>query len=149
MGLMLAISASATINFSASDIQYWVGTGSNQAVVVIGWDDNPSGSNFALAWGVRWNGSCTAVNMLDTIATYDSRVAYAISSGFVTSIGYNDGTLVSGSSDSYWCYTLNGGYAGAYSTQAMANGDIMEISSSCLFTLSTAMAATNMHFISS
>ena len=143
MGLMLAISASATINFSASDIQYWVGTGSNQAVVVIGWDDNPSGSNFALAWGVRWNGSCTAVNMLDTIATYDSRVAYAISSGFVTSIGYNDGTLVSGSSDSYWCYTLNGGNAGAYSTQAMANGDIMEISSSCLFTLSTAMAATN------
>lgn len=143
MGLMLAISASATINFSASDIQYWVGTGSNQAVVVIGWDDNPSGSNFALAWGVRWNGSCTAVNMLDTIATYDSRVAYAISSGFVTSIGYNDGTLVSGSSDSYWCYTLNGGYAGAYSTQAMANGDIMEISSSCDFSLSTAMAATN------
>ena len=143
MGLMLAISASATINFSASDIQYWVGTGSNQAVVVIGWDDNPSGSNFALAWGVRWNGSCTAVNMLDTIATYDTRVAYAISSGYVTSIGYNDGTLVSGSSDSYWCYTLNGGYAGAYSTQAMANGDIMEISSSCLFTLSTAMAATD------
>lgn len=143
MGLMLAISASATINFSASDIQYWVGTGSNQAVVVIGWDDNPSGSNFALAWGVRWNGSCTAVNMLDTIATYDSRVAYAISSGFVTSIGYNDGTLVSGSSDSYWCYTLNGGYAGAYSTQAMTNGDIMEISSSCDFSLSTAMAATD------
>ncbi len=143
MGLMLAISASATINFSASDIQYWVGTGSNQAVVVIGWDDNPSGSNFALAWGVRWNGSCTAVNMLDTIATYDSRVAYAINSGFVTSIGYNDGTLVSGSSDSYWCYTLNGGNAGAYSTQAMANGDIMEISSSCDFSLSTAMAATN------
>ena len=143
MGLVLAISASATINFSASDIQYWVGTGSNQAVVVIGWDDNPSGSNFALAWGVRWNGSCTAVNMLDTIATYDSRVAYAISSGFVTSIGYNDGTLVSGSSDSYWCYTLNGGYAGAYSTQAMANGDIMEISSSCDFSLSTAMAATD------
>ena len=35
MGLMLAISSSATINFSASDIQYWVGTGSNQAVVVI------------------------------------------------------------------------------------------------------------------
>lgn len=140
---MLACSASATITFPDSDIQYWVGTGSNQAVVVIGWDDNPSGSNFALAWGVRWNGSCTAVNMLDTIATYDSRVAYAISSGFVTSIGYNDGTLVSGSSDSYWCYTLNGGNAGAYSTQAMANGDIMEISSSCDFSLSTAMAATN------
>ena len=143
MGLGLAMSASATINFSASDIQFWVGTGSNQAVVVIGWDDNPSGNNFALAWGVRWNGAVTAVNMLDTIATYDSRVAYAIGSGFVTSIGYNDGTLISGSNVSYWCYTLNGVWAGAYGSQAMTNGDLMEISSSCNFSLTTATAASN------
>ena len=132
-----------SISFPTSDIQYWVGTGSNSAVVIIGWDDNPSGNNFALAWGVRWNGSCTAVNMLDTIATYDNRVIYAISSGFVTNIGYNDGSLISGSSDSYWCYTLNGGYAGAYGTQPMANGDVMEISSSCAFSLTTATAASD------
>ena len=143
MGLMLVMGASATINFSASDIQYWVGTGSNQAVVIIGWDDNPSGSNFALAWGVRWNGSCTAANMLDTIATYDSRFVYAISSGFVTNIGYNDGTLVSGSSASYWCYNLNGSYAGAYGSQTMTNGDLMEVSSSCYFSLTSATSATN------
>ena len=132
-----------SISFPTSDIQFWVGTGSNSAVVIIGWDDNPSGNNFALAWGVRWNGSCTAVNMLDTIATYDSRVAYAISSGFVTSIGYNDGTLVSGSEDSYWCYTLNGTWADAYGVQAMTNGDVMEISSSCMFSLTTATAASD------
>ncbi len=143
LGLVLSFGAMATITFPASSVQYWVGTGSNQAVVVIGWDDNPSGNNFALAWGVRWNGSATAANMLDTIATYDSRVAYAISSGFVTSIGYNDGTLVSGSSLSYWCYTINGGYAGAYGSQAMTNDDLMEISSSCNFTLTTATAATD------
>ena len=143
LGLVLSFGAMATITFPASSVQYWVGTGSNQAVVVIGWDDNPSGNNFALAWGVRWNGSATAANMLDTIATYDSRVAYAISSGFVTSIGYNDGTLVSGSSLSYWCYTINGGYAGAYGSQAMINDDLMEISSSCNFTLTTATAATD------
>ncbi len=132
-----------SISFPTSDIQFWVGTGSNSAVVIIGWDDNPSGNNFALAWGVRWNGSCTAVNMLDTIATYDSRVVYAISSGFVTSIGYNDGTLVSGSEDSYWCYTLNGTWADAYGVQAMTNGDVMEISSSCMFSLTTATAASD------
>ena len=132
-----------SISFPTSDIQFWVGTGSNSAVVIIGWDDNPGGNNFALAWGVRWNGSCTAVNMLDTIATYDSRVAYAISSGFVTSIGYNDGTLVSGSEDSYWCYTLNGTWADAYGVQAMTNGDVMEISSSCMFSLTTATAASD------
>lgn len=142
LGLGLAAGASATINFPASSVQYWVGSGSNSAVVIIGWDDNPNG-NFALAWGVRWNGSAMAVNMLDTIATYDSRVAYAISSGFVTQIGYNDGTLVSGSSASYWCYTINGGNAGAYGTQPMTNGDVMEISSSCYFSLSSAVAATD------
>jgi hypothetical protein len=130
-------------NFPAEDIEFWVGTGSNSAVVIIGWDDNPSGNDFALAWGVHWNGSASAVNMLDTIATYDSRVAYAISSGFVTSIGYNDGTLVSGSSASYWCYMVNGGYADAYPNQPMANGDVMEISSSCMFSLTTATAASN------
>ena len=130
-------------NFPAEDIEFWVGTGSNSAVVIIGWDDNPSGNDFALAWGVHWNGSASAVNMLDTIATYDSRVAYAISSGFVTSIGYNDGTLVSGSSANYWCYTVNGGYADAYSIQPMADGDVMEISSSCYFSLNSATAATD------
>ncbi len=130
-------------NFPAEDIEFWVGTGSNSAVVIIGWDDNPSGNDFALAWGVHWNGSASAVNMLDTIATYDSRVAYAISSGFVTSIGYNDGTLVSGSSANYWCYTVNGGFADAYSIQPMADGDVMEISSSCYFSLNSATAATD------
>ena len=157
LGLLLFVGATAQMNnndhakkqqaksisFPTSDIQFWVGTGSNSAVVIIGWDDNPSGNNFALAWGVRWNGSCTAVNMLDTIATYDSRVAYAISSGFVTSIGYNDGTLVSDFEDSYWCYTLNGTWADAYGVQAMTNGDVMEISSSCMFSLTTATAASD------
>ena len=142
LGLALAISASANINFSSADVQYWVGTGTNQAVVVIGWDDNPNG-NFALAWGVRWNGSATAANMLDTIATYDSRMTYNIGSGFVTSIVYNDGTLVSGSTASYWCYYVNGSFADAYGVQAMTDGDLMEISSSCTFSLTSASAVTD------
>ena len=133
----------AVSDFPAEDIEFWTGTGNNSAVVIIGWDDNPSGNNFALAWGVRWSGSATAVNMLDTIATYDTRVAYAISSGFVTNIGYNDGSLISGSSASYWCYTVNGGYADAYSIQSMSDGDVMEISSSCYFSFTSATAATD------
>lgn len=135
--------ARKSVTFSASDVQYWVGTGSNSAVVIIGWDDNPNG-NFALVWGVHWNGSETAANMLDTIATYDERTTYTgISSGFMTGFYYNDGNLVSGSSASYWCYTINGGYAGAYGSQAMADGDVMEISSSCMFSLTTATVATD------
>lgn len=132
-----------TITFPASDIQFWTGTGTNQAVVIVGWDDNTAGTNFALAWGVRWNGSATAQNMLDTIMAYDSRFSYSISGSFVSNVSYNDGTLISGSSNSYWCYNVNNTMAAAYPSQIMANGDVMEISSSCNFTLSSAVAATN------
>ncbi|MBQ2508506.1 MAG: T9SS type A sorting domain-containing protein [Bacteroidales bacterium] len=148
MGLMLAAIMVAqvspkTITMSASDIQYWVGTGSNQAIVIVGWDDNPSGNNFALAWGVRWSGTATAANMLDTIAAHDSRFSYSISGGFVTNISYNDGTLVSGSSLSYWCYNVNNDWGAAYPSQIMANGDVMEVSSSCNYSLTTASPATD------
>ena len=133
-----------SISFPASNIQFWTGQGTNQAVVIVGWDDNTNAcGNFALAWGVRWNGSATAQNMLDTIMAYDSRFSYGISSGFVNNVSYNDGTLISGSTLSYWCYNVNNQMAGTYPTQAMADGDVMEISSSCNFSLSTAAAATN------
>ena len=132
-----------SITFPASNIQFWTGTGSNQAVVIVGWDDNSGGTNFALAWGVRWNGTATAQNMLDTIMAYDTRFSYTISGSFVTNVSYNDGTLVSGSALSYWCYNVNNSMASAYPYQNMTNGDVMEISSSCNFSLTSATAATN------
>ena len=132
-----------SITFPASNIQFWTGTGSNQAVVIVGWDDNSGGTNFALAWGVRWNGTATAQNMLDTIMAYDTRFGYTISGSFVTNVSYNDGTLVSGSALSYWCYNVNNSMASAYPFQNMTNGDVMEISSSCNFSLTSATAATN------
>ena len=56
---------------------------------------------------------------------------------------YNDGDLV-GSSSYGWCYMLNGSWApNAYNNQPVANGDLMEVSGSCMFTLTTATAATN------
>ena len=132
-----------SITFPASNIQFWTGTGSNQAVVIVGWDDNSGGTNFALAWGVRWNGTATAQNMLDTIMAYDTRFGYTINGSFVDSVWYNDGTLVSGSDFSYWCYNVNNSMASAYPFQNMTNGDVMEISSSCNFSLTSATAATN------
>ena len=130
--------------FPVEDIEFWVGSGSNSAVVIIGWDDNPSGNDFALAWGVHFNDGATAANMLDTIAFYDNRLTYNFGSDFVTHIGYNDGTLVSGSSAGYWCYNVNGSFAPVgYSEYEMFEGDQMEISSSCYFSLTEAVAATD------
>ena len=133
---------SKNVSFQASDVQFWVGTGSNSAVVVIGWDDNPTG-DFALAWGVRWNGSTTALALIDSIATHDERLTYSFSGSLMQDILYNDGDLV-GSSSYGWCYMLNGSWApNAYNNQPVANGDLMEVSGSCMFTLTTATAATN------
>ncbi|WP_315094068.1 DUF5074 domain-containing protein [Chryseobacterium timonianum] len=60
-----------TNTISFSDIQYWVGTGSNQAAFVVQWNDgkNPD----ALVWGFRWDGNATGEDMLKAIAKADHR----------------------------------------------------------------------------
>lgn len=141
MGLGLALSASATINISASDIQFWVGTGSNQAVVVIAWDDCVPAT--ALAWGVRWNGNASALDLIDSIQAYDSRFSNG-STATVNGAVYNDGTLFLSSSTNWWCYTVNGSWATVgYTGYTMSNGDIMELSATCDFDMTTAIAATD------
>ena len=141
MGLMLAFSASATINFSASDIQFWVGTGSNSAVVVIAWDDCVPAT--ALAWGVRWNGTTTALGLIDSIQAHDSRFSNG-STATVNGAVYNDGTLFLSSPTNWWCYTVNGQWATVgYTGYTMSNGDIMELSATCDFEMTTAVAATD------
>ncbi len=141
MGLMLAISASATINFSASDIQFWVGTGSNSAVVVIAWDDYTTPT--AYAWGVHWNGTASALDLVDSIQAYDSRFHNG-STATVASATYTENGVTLTSDDDYWCYTVNGQFATVgYTGYTMSNGDIMEISGSCMFTMTTATAATD------
>ena len=133
-----------TITFPASDIQFWTGQGTNQAVVILAWDDDPAGNNLALAWGVRWNGSAMATDLLDSIAAYDSRFSYTVSSSLMTNMSYNDGTVNPGSSSGGWCYYHNGSWGmNAWPNEPVANGDVIEMSSSCSWTMTSAVAATN------
>ena len=132
------------ITFSASDIQFWTGTGTNQAIIILDWDDDPGNNNIALAWGVRWNGSATATDLLDTMMAYDSRFSYTLSGSLMTNMSYNDGTINPSSSMNGWCYYLNGDWAMyAWPNQPMTNGDVIEMSSSCMWTMTSAVAATN------
>ena len=141
IGLGLALGASATITFPQSDIQYWVGSGSNSAVVVIAWDDYSTPT--ALAWGVHWNGTATALDLIDSIQTYDSRFSNG-SSATVASATYTEGGVTISSPQNWWCYTVNGEWAMVgYTGYTMSNGDIMEISGSCDFSMTTAVAATD------
>ena len=54
------------------DIQFWTGSGTNRAAVVIDWKDgkNPG----ALLWGYRWNGAATGLDMLKGVVTADKRL---------------------------------------------------------------------------
>lgn len=132
------------ITFPASDIQFWTGTGTNQAVYILAWDDDPSGNNLALAWGVRWNGTATATQLLDTIVAYDSRFSYTLSGALMTDMSYNDGTVNPQSSMNGWCYYYNGNWGMyAWPNQPMSNGDVIEMSSSCMWTMTSATAATD------
>ena len=96
LGLVLASSlvaqtAPKTVTINESNIQFWTGTGSNSTVVAIGWDDaSASYTPTVVVWGVRWNGTITLLNALDTIMAYDSRFSYTISGSFVTGLTYND-----------------------------------------------------------
>jgi len=74
-GLMAASAAHADI---FDNIQYWVGSGANEAALEIDWNNGTA--NSALIWGYRWDGTATGEQMLDTIVAADSRL-YAEVSG--------------------------------------------------------------------
>ena len=135
------------IFFWEGDIEFWVGTGSNTSMVIIAWDENPPSGDFALVWGVRWSGSVTALDLLDSIVTHDSRLSYtfltAQGANYMEDILYDDGELI-GPSGSGWCYLHNNVWAqNPYNMETMEDGDIIEISSSCMFTLTEASPATD------
>jgi hypothetical protein len=87
-----------------SDITYWVGSGANQAALVIDWDGDDS-TNHSLVWGYRWDGTKTSEDMFRAVVLADPRLFAKISgpSSFgigIFGIGYDlDGDDVFGTSD--------------------------------------------------
>lgn len=62
----------AAKDFTFDDIQYWVGEGSNRAILIVKWTDGKSPE--ALAWGYKWSGTKHGVDMIDDIAKTDGRL---------------------------------------------------------------------------
>lgn len=85
---LLTATASAQM-FDFSGIKNWTGTGSNQAAMVIDWHDGKT--PVSLAWGFRWNGTATGLDMIHAIDAADPRlaVAYAYGGGFIFGIYYD------------------------------------------------------------
>lgn len=101
---------------AASDIVYWVGTGSNEAVVAVNWADT------AFAWGVRFNGSITVQNAMDSIANYDSRFNWTTNSYGLGDITFNEGEISLSGDPMSWWESKNNGASDAGLGQTLTNG---------------------------
>ena len=105
-----------TTTISFSDVQYWVGTGSNQAAFVVQWNDSKNPD--ALVWGFKWDGNATGEDMLKAIAKADHRFYTLLYQGtqFGTAIGgigfdlngQNSRALIKGGNATYPLYPLDG-----------------------------------------
>jgi hypothetical protein len=63
--------ATPATNFTFDNIQYWVGSGSNQAMFIAQWNDGKEPA--ALAWGYKWDGTKYGIDMVSDIVKTDNR----------------------------------------------------------------------------
>ncbi|MEM1157807.1 MAG: hypothetical protein AAGH72_06095 [Verrucomicrobiota bacterium] len=82
--LLGAESARSQTVVDFSGITYWVGSGSNEAAMVIDWNNGSTMESFV--WGYRWDGMATGMDMLEAITTDDARLEYNPVPGFPTAV---------------------------------------------------------------
>jgi hypothetical protein len=83
VALAVSFPAFATVQ-SFDDIEFWVGSGANEAAFVVDWHDQ------CLVWGYRWDGDATGEDMLMAICESDSRfyaLAYYSGPGLGSALG--------------------------------------------------------------
>ncbi|MHB8636940.1 MAG: hypothetical protein ACYC96_10775 [Fimbriimonadaceae bacterium] len=86
-----AASVGGAQSFSLNDIVNWTGSGSNEAALLIDWQDGTT--HPSLVWGYRWNGSATGEQMLQAVAAADPDLTIQITNysfgDAVTALGFN------------------------------------------------------------
>lgn len=96
-----------------SDIQYWVGSGTNEAALVIQWNDGKS--PVSLAWGFRWDDAATGWDMIQAITAADSNLTIQSSvdptyGHYIYQISYSvDSRDQNGSDGGFWGYDVGEG----------------------------------------
>ena len=126
---LMAQSAPKSVTINQSDIQFWTGTGTNSTMVAIGWDDDDASyAPTVVVWGVRWNGTITLLNALDTIMAYDSRFSYTFSGTFLNSVSYTDASAgIALTPSAEW--NCNN-YGGVYNSTSLSTSTWLRISES-------------------
>lgn len=93
------IAAFEPLSFVSQDVQFWVGTGTDTALLIIDFLDGSGTAS--LAWGYLYNGNATGEDMLNAIAAADPDLTVVISGGFLNDITYASLSGMGGSPD-YW-----------------------------------------------
>jgi hypothetical protein len=107
----------------AENIQFWVGSGSNEVVAAFFFCNNPA---VGIAYGYRFNSTATILDMLNAIQSADPNFTFSQDGGWITTCGYNNGTLVCSIPNGYLMYSVNGDGSSGLS-DPLANGDYFEL----------------------
>lgn len=107
---------------SADEIIYWVGSGSNEAILAVNWADT------ALAWGYRWNGDATVSSMMTAIANDDPRFSYEYDGwSSMSNIMFNDGEVsLSTPYNDWWWINVNGSGNNGGMGQTLYDGNFVK-----------------------
>lgn len=145
-GLMFAFGASAQSAIDNDDILFWVGHGTDSAIIVINWVDELDNST-TYAWGLAFDDDEGVVvsDALDSLSTYDPRFYYHFRRymgeifeidmvRFVDDSGDTLATVTAGMS-AYNCLKVDGLVVdpGDYEMEWINPGSLMEISTDCYF----------------
>ena len=107
---------------SSDEIIYWVGSGSNEAILAVNWADT------ALAWGYRWNGDATVSSMMTAIANDDPRFSYEYDGwSSMSNIMFNDGEVsLSTPYNDWWWINVNGSGNNGGMGQTLYDGNFVK-----------------------
>lgn len=112
---VLCGSSKAQTNFT--DVKYWVGSGSDSAVLVVDFHDQTWDTCYV--WGYLFNGTTTGEDMLNNIAAADTNFSISITSGFLNDVIYHRHAGLGGQPD-YWSTWSGQSLAGLSSNGGIA-----------------------------
>lgn len=121
---VLLTATAAQAQFAMSNVQYWIGSGSDSSVLVVDFLDGSFDPSHA--WGYLHDGTATAEDMFDAIDAADINLQIDMVDGSINTIIYNSHSGVGGSPN-YWGswtgtgiadMTMNGG-----ATEPLSNGE--------------------------
>ncbi|MBP5650652.1 MAG: T9SS type A sorting domain-containing protein [Bacteroidales bacterium] len=107
----------------AENIQFWVGSGSNEVVAAFFFCADPA---VGIAYGYRFDGTATILDMWSAINAADPNFTFTYSGSSVTGCEYNNGTVICPNVYGNLIYTVNGVWAGGLS-DPLADGDYFEM----------------------